>query len=46
MDTLQGYRRNDIVGGAVSFAMNAIVVEGFEKTLRVGDAAQADFRFD
>ena len=46
MDTLQGYRRNDIVGGAVSFAMNAIVVEGFEKTLRVGDAAQADIRFD
>jgi uncharacterized protein YcbX len=46
MDTLQGYRRNDIVGGAVSFAMNAIVVEGFEKTLRVGDAARADFRFD
>ena len=46
MDTLQGYRRNDIVGGAVSFAMNAIVVEGIDRTLRVGDAAQADFRFD
>ena len=46
MDTLQGYRRNEIVGGAVSFAMNAIVVEGIEKTLRVGDAARADFRFD
>lgn len=46
MDTLQGYRRNDIVGGAVSFAMNAIVVEGIDRTLRVGDTAQADFRFD
>lgn len=46
MDTLQGYRRNDIVGGAVSFAMNAIVVEGVDRTLRVGQRASGDFRFD
>ncbi|HEX7892439.1 MAG TPA: MOSC N-terminal beta barrel domain-containing protein [Ramlibacter sp.] len=45
-DTLQGYRRNDVVGGAVSFGMNAIVVEGIDRTLRVGQAVSADFRFD
>ena len=45
-DTLQGYRRNEIVGGAVSFGMNAIVVEGVDRTLRVGQAVTANFRFD
>lgn len=45
-DTLQGYRRNERVGGAISFGMNAIVVEGFERTLRVGQAVSADFKFD
>ena len=45
-DTLQGYRRNEIVGGAVTFGMNAIVVEGVDRTLRVGQAVTADFRFD
>lgn len=44
-DTLQGYRSNPVVGGAVSFAMNAIVLEGFDRTLRVGDAVTADFGF-
>lgn len=46
MDTLQGYRRNEIVGGAVSFAMNAIVLEGVDRTLRVGQRVSGDFRFD
>jgi uncharacterized protein YcbX len=45
-DTLQGYRRNEKMDGAVTFAMNAIVLEGVDRTLRVGDAVSADFRFD
>lgn len=45
-DTLQGYRRNEKMGGAITFAMNAIVLEGFDRTLRVGDAVSADYRFD
>jgi uncharacterized protein YcbX len=45
-DTLQGYRRNEVVGGAVTFGMNAIVVEGVDLTLRVGQAVSADWKFD
>jgi uncharacterized protein len=45
-DTLQGYRRNDVVGGAVSFGMNAIIVAGMEATLRVGQPVRANYRFD
>lgn len=45
-DTLQGYRRNEVVGGAVTFGMNAIVVEGVDRTLRVGQAVAADWKFD
>jgi uncharacterized protein YcbX len=44
-DMLQGYRRNDLVGGAVTFAMNAIVLEGFGSTLRVGQAVTANWKF-
>jgi uncharacterized protein YcbX len=44
-DTLQAYRRNDALGGAVSFGMNGIVLEGFERTLRVGQDVQADWQF-
>jgi uncharacterized protein YcbX len=44
-DTLQGYRRNDVLGGAVSFGMNAIVLEGIDRTLRVGQAVRADWKF-
>jgi len=44
-DTLQGYRRNELVGGAPTFAMNAIVVEGVDRTLRVGQVATADYKF-
>jgi len=35
-DTLQAYRRNPIVDGAVSFGMNAIALRGVGQTLRVG----------
>ncbi|MDB5857410.1 MAG: hypothetical protein JWQ76_1099 [Ramlibacter sp.] len=45
-DTLQGYRRNDILGGAITFGMNAIVLEGFDRTLRVGQAVTGDWKFD
>jgi len=45
-DTLQAYRRNDIVGGAVTFGMNAIVQKGADQTLRVGQTVTADWRFD
>lgn len=44
-DTLQGYRRDDRVGGAVTFGMNAIVVAGAEQSLRVGQAVDADWNF-
>lgn len=45
-DTLQGYRRNEKLKGAVTFGMNAIVVEGLERTLKVGQEVTADFKFD
>ena len=45
-DTLQGYRRNERMGGRMTFAMNAIAVEGVERTLKVGQAASANIRFD
>lgn len=45
-DTLQGYRRNPLLDGAVTFGMNAIVVAGVDATLRVGQDVTGDFRFD
>lgn len=45
-DTLQGYRVNDRAGGAVTFAMNAIIVAGDDQLLRVGQAASANWKFD
>jgi hypothetical protein len=44
-DTLQGYRRNPVVDGAVSFAMNTIIVSGVDRTLRVGQPVAASIRF-
>ncbi|MCC2674365.1 MAG: hypothetical protein K0R58_1312 [Ramlibacter sp.] len=44
-DTLQAYRRSERMKGAVTFAMNAIVVEGVDRTLRVGQAATATYSF-
>ena len=46
MDALQTYRADLRVGGALTFGMNAIVLAGAGQTLRVGDAAQGDWRFD
>jgi uncharacterized protein YcbX len=45
-DTLQGYRKDPRVGGAITFAMNAIIVAGIDCTLRVGQDATGNFRFD
>jgi uncharacterized protein len=45
-DTLQGYRRNEILGGAISFGMNLIVEQGVDATLRVGQQVTADWSFD
>ena len=44
-DTLQTYRRDDRVGGGVTFGMNAIVVQGIDSTLRVGQQVHADWVF-
>lgn len=44
-DTLQSYRRDDRVGGAVTFGMNAIVMNGLEQTLKVGQVVTGDIRF-
>jgi uncharacterized protein YcbX len=45
-DMLQTYRRNEVVGGAVAFGMNAIVVDGVDFALRVGQSATADYKFE
>ena len=45
-DTLQGYRQDARVNGAVTFGMNAIVIEGIDHVLRVGQPLQGNFRFD
>jgi uncharacterized protein YcbX len=44
-DALQAYRRDPVLGGAVSFAMNAIIVAGVDSTLRVGQPVAASIRF-
>jgi uncharacterized protein YcbX len=45
-DTLQAYRQDARLGGAVTFGMNAIVLKGEGLVLRVGQVVDADFRFD
>lgn len=45
-DTLQAYRSNPVVGGALSFGMNAVVLQGGDHVLRQGQTVQANFRFD
>jgi uncharacterized protein len=44
-DTLQAYRRDPVLDGAVTFAMNAIIVAGVDRTLRVGQPVAASIRF-
>ena len=45
-DALAGYRADARVGGAITFGMNAVIVEGFERMLRVGQNGSASYRFD
>ena len=45
-DMLQGYRKDERVGGAITFGMNAIVLQGEEQTLRVGQAVSANWVFE
>ncbi len=44
-DTLAGFRADPRMGGAITFGMNAVIVDGFERTLRVGQPAVARFGF-
>jgi uncharacterized protein YcbX len=44
-DTLAGYRSDPRVGGAVTFGMNAIVLDGVERVLRIGQQGRARFAF-
>jgi uncharacterized protein YcbX len=44
-DTLAGYRADARVDGAISFGMNAVIVEGLECTLRAGMAGRATLKF-
>jgi uncharacterized protein len=45
-DTLQTYRQDARVKGAVTFGMNAIVLAGDGQVLKVGQAVTADYSFD
>ena len=45
-DVLASYRADARVDGALTFGMNAVVLEGLERALRVGQAGTADVRFD
>jgi uncharacterized protein YcbX len=45
-DALQTYRQDARVNGALTFGMNAIVSEGADRVLRVGQTVSADYRFD
>ncbi|MEO5843376.1 MAG: MOSC N-terminal beta barrel domain-containing protein [Caldimonas sp.] len=44
-DALAQYRADPRMGGALTFAMNAIVVEGIDCTLTVGMAGRASYAF-
>ena len=46
LDTLQAYRADPRLDGALTFGMNAIVLAGTGQRLRIGDAVQGDWRFD
>ena len=44
-DTLAGFRADARMGGAITFGMNAVIVSGFDSTLRVGQQAHAILKF-
>ncbi|WP_309682357.1 MOSC N-terminal beta barrel domain-containing protein [Polaromonas sp.] len=45
-DLLQSYRQDARVNGALTFGMNAIVLQGLEHLLKVGQRVSANYRFD
>lgn len=45
-DTLSTYRADARLDGAITFAMNAVIVKGIECGLRVGQTGTASYRFD
>ncbi|MDQ2927165.1 MAG: MOSC N-terminal beta barrel domain-containing protein [Pseudomonadota bacterium] len=45
-DVLQQYRADARLGGALTFGMNAVIVEGFGCNLGVGLSGRAGYRFD
>jgi len=45
-DVLAGYRADARLDGAITFGMNAVIVEGIERALKVGMAGGATYRFD
>jgi hypothetical protein len=44
-DTLAGYRADARVHGAITFGMNAVILEGVDRLLRPGQVAQASWGF-
>jgi uncharacterized protein YcbX len=45
-DTLAAYRADARLDGAITFGMNAVIVEGIERMLRVGMVGGATYRFE
>ena len=45
-DALAAYRADSRLDGAITFGMNAVIVEGPERVLRVGMSGGATYRFD
>jgi uncharacterized protein YcbX len=45
-DVLAAYRADARLEGAITFGMNAVIVEGIERGLRVGLSGEASYRFD
>lgn len=45
-DALAGYRADARLNGALTFGMNAVIVEGVERRLAVGAMGRAGYRFD
>ena len=45
-DLLQSYRQDARLGGAITFGMNLIVLQGVDHLLQVGQSVAADYRFE
>ncbi len=45
-DTLAGFRADARVKGGITFGMNAVVLEGIDRTLRAGQKVSASYAFD